>query len=138
MNICENNSKRNLEHAIEEIVNSLSMEDFEKLVFLYIQLSEMYVITEVDINLGGQVKYIDCYDETTGKTMLMTLCLEDRAMERNLIETMNPGYDRYEVLSFGKKDKREMLEFLYEQYEDRLPKNILELKEKVDEIFENI
>ena len=70
--------------------------------------------------------------------MLAVLCLEDRDMKNSRVETMNPGYDRYEMASFCKRDKKGLLEFLYEQFEDNLPEKILDLKNHVDEVFGSI
>lgn len=124
--------------GLNELIEELTVDEFERLFFLYIQLSEMFMIVGVDINGNGQVKYIDCYDETTGKTMLAVLCLEDRDMKKSMVETMNPGYDRYEMASFCRRDKKGLLEFLYEQFEDNLPEKILDLKNHVDEVFGSI
>lgn len=92
-----------------------------------------------DINIKGNIKYYDLYDEISMEVGLLAIVLSGDVPTFEMLEASNPDYSEYIRYSKTEEDILELLSWLYAQPDEYVPYFLKDLKGKIDtmpEIFE--
>lgn len=99
---------------MNEVENIITKEVFETMCLIQIQKYHDILIVDVDINLMGNVKYIEGYNKDTQKKTLIAIHLED-SQEESWLEASEPGFDEYIIYSYTHTEIERLLEWFVEE-----------------------
>ena len=99
---------------MNEVENIITKEVFETMCLIQIQKYHDILIVNVDINLMGNVKYIEGYNKDTQKKTLIAIHLED-CQEESWLEASEPGFDEYIIYSYTHTEIERLLEWFVEE-----------------------
>lgn len=122
---------------IEDLIASIDVQTFENMVLLYFADIGIFAINS-DMNISGNIKYYDMYNELTKKCELLIIVLEGEVPTEENLEAANPGYSEYFIYSKTEDNIMELLSWLYNA-QDEIAPFLKNLKDKIDamhEIFE--
>ena len=123
---------------IDGLIAEVDDQLFENMILLHYSHQGKMAIKS-DINIQGNIKYYDLYNEITMGVELLAIVLSGEEPSFETLEASNPDYSEYIIYSKIEEDILELLSWLYAQSDEYVPYFLKALKEKINtmpEIFE--
>lgn len=103
-----------MNEKVKLLCDKITTQQFEAMILLC-EASQGHFVIGSDANVSGKQKYYELFDEFSGKKLLLVISFEEQALDFDIIESSNPGYDDYIGAEFDDADKSYMLEWLSAQ-----------------------
>lgn len=126
-----------MSNKFKELYHLIDDSMFEALVLLYMS-DGGYTVFGSDISLSGKLKYYELWNEFNGDLCLLTISFDLLPRDEQSIEAQNPGYCDYIYTQPSDEEKEDLLEWLDCEIAEDIPKFLIGIKEKVDNLSKTL